>query len=79
MIEPGVPNYRSGQRIKTAVDVINDNSFPTVPPGGVLVRAGRIGEIIRVRMHTEANVPIYLVDFGEQLIIGCFEDEIKAL
>ncbi|MES5486150.1 nitrogen fixation protein NifZ [Bradyrhizobium sp. INPA03-11B] len=79
MIESAVPKYRSGQRVKTAIDVINDESFPDAPPDGVLIGAGRVGEIIRVRMHTEANVPIYLVDFGEHLIIGCFEDEIKAI
>ncbi|WFU54703.1 nitrogen fixation protein NifZ [Bradyrhizobium pachyrhizi] len=79
MIGPEVPKYRSGQRIKTAMDIINDESFPNAPPDGVLIGAGQIGEIIRVSMHTDESVPIYIVDFGERLIIGCFEDEIKAL
>ncbi|MFB9267583.1 nitrogen fixation protein NifZ [Bradyrhizobium erythrophlei] len=79
MIESRVPKYQSGQRVKTAVDLINDGSFPNASPDGLLIRAGGIGEIIRVGMHTEASVPIYLVDFGEQLIVGCVEEEITAL
>lgn len=32
-----------------------------------------MGEIARVRRHTEANLPIYLVEFGKKLVAGCFE------
>ncbi|MCP3392421.1 nitrogen fixation protein NifZ [Bradyrhizobium sp. CCGB12] len=76
MMEPRVPKYRSGQRVKTAVDVINDGSVENAPPEGILVGAGGIGEIVRVLMHTEASVPIYLVDFGGRLVVGCLEEEI---
>ncbi|MCC8935749.1 nitrogen fixation protein NifZ [Bradyrhizobium sp. Arg62] len=79
MIEAGFPKYRRGQRVKTAVDLINDGSFPNTEPAGVLLAAGATGEIIRVAIHTEANVPIYTVDFGEQLLIGCLEEEITVL
>ncbi|OKO84290.1 nitrogen fixation protein NifZ [Bradyrhizobium sp. NAS96.2] len=79
MIGPDLPKYRSGQRVKSAIDLINDESFPKAAPDGVLIGAGQIGEIIRVAMHTEANVPIYFVDFGERRVIGCYENEIEAL
>ncbi|WP_027571418.1 nitrogen fixation protein NifZ [Bradyrhizobium sp. WSM1743] len=79
MTQPGVPKYRRGQRVKTAVDLINDNSYPDAEPEGVLLAAGATGEIINVAIHTEANVPIYIVDFGEQMLIGCLEEEITVL
>ncbi|WP_018319608.1 nitrogen fixation protein NifZ [Bradyrhizobium sp. WSM2793] len=79
MTQPGFPKYRRGQRVKTAVDLINDCSFPNKEPEGVLLAAGATGEIINVAIHTEANVPIYIVDFGEQLLIGCLEEEITVL
>lgn len=56
-----------------------DESVATAPPDGILVGAGAIGEIVRVAMHTEASVPIYLVDFGERLVVGCLEEEITVL
>ncbi|MEK9282165.1 MULTISPECIES: nitrogen fixation protein NifZ [unclassified Bradyrhizobium] len=79
MTQPGFPKYRRGQRVKTAVDLINDHSFPDTEPEGVLLAAGATGEIINVAIHTEANMPIYIVDFGEQLLIGCLEEEITML
>ncbi|MCK1719283.1 nitrogen fixation protein NifZ [Bradyrhizobium sp. 141] len=65
--------------MKTAVNLINDESVATAPPDGILVGAGAIGEIVRVAMHTEARVPIYLVGFGERLVVGCLEEEITIL
>ncbi|WP_407120862.1 nitrogen fixation protein NifZ [Bradyrhizobium sp. STM 3561] len=79
MTQRGSPKYRRGQRVKTAVDLINDDSFPDTKPDGVLLAAGAIGEIINVAIHTQANVPIYIVDFGDQLLIGCLEEEITVL
>ncbi|PAY03316.1 MULTISPECIES: nitrogen fixation protein NifZ [Bradyrhizobium] len=79
MSEPGFLKYRRGQRVKTTVDIINDGSFPNAEPDGVLLGAGVAGEIIRVAIHTDANVPIYTVDFGERLLIGCLEEEITGL
>ncbi|MGY3033703.1 hypothetical protein ACVIIV_002873 [Bradyrhizobium sp. USDA 4354] len=43
-----------------------------------MLAAGATGEIINVAIHTEANLPIYIVDFGEQLLIGCLEEEITV-
>ncbi|UPJ77128.1 nitrogen fixation protein NifZ [Bradyrhizobium sp. 187] len=79
MTEPRVPKYRSGQRVKTGVNLINDESVATAPTDGILVGAGAIGEIVRVAMHIEASVPVYLVEFGERLVGGCLEEEITVL
>ncbi|ANW03178.1 nitrogen fixation protein NifZ [Bradyrhizobium icense] len=79
MIDPRLPKYQWGQHVKAAIDLINDGSFPDAPSDGLLVGAGGIGEIVQVGRHTEANVPIYLVEFGERLVIGCLEEEIAVL
>lgn len=79
MIEPRQPKYQWGQRVKAAVDLVNDGSFPDAPAEGLLVGAGNTGEIVQVGRHTEANLPIYLVEFGERLVVGCLEDEITPL
>ncbi len=38
---------------------------------------GDTGEIVQVGRHTDANLPIYLVEFGEKLVVGCLEEEIS--
>ena len=38
--------------------------------------AGGAGEIVQVGAHVESNTPIYLVEFGEKLVVGCLEEEI---
>ncbi|WFU85622.1 nitrogen fixation protein NifZ [Bradyrhizobium sp. CIAT3101] len=55
-----------GQRVKAKFDLVNDGPFSNAPAEGVLVRLGTMGEIARVRRHTEANLPIYLVEFGKK-------------
>ena len=79
MSEPKLPKYQWGQRVKAAVDLVNDGSFPDAPAEGLLVRGGDTGEIVQVGRHTEANLPIYLVEFGERLVVGCLEEEITPL
>ncbi|QOZ23695.1 nitrogen fixation protein NifZ [Bradyrhizobium sp. CCBAU 51753] len=79
MTEGRFPKYRRGQRVKATVDLINDGSFPNTEHDGIVLGAGATGEIVRVAIHTEADVPIYTVDFGVQLLIGCFEEEITVL
>jgi nitrogen fixation protein NifZ len=79
MIEPKLPKYQWGQRVKAVVDLHNDGSFPDVPADGLLVGVGDTGEIVRVGRHTEANFSIYLVEFGERLVVGCLEEEISPL
>jgi nitrogen fixation protein NifZ len=79
MIEPRIPRYQWGQRVKALVDLHNDGSFPEAALEALLVNVGTTGEIVQVGTHTEANLPIYLVEFGERLVVGCLEEEINPL
>lgn len=79
MIEPRLPRYQWGQRVKTLIDLRNDGTFPDKPAEALLVGIGTTGEIVQVGMHTEENIPIYLVEFSERLVVGCFEEEILPL
>jgi len=79
MIEPRLPKYQWGQRVKALIDLFNDGSFPDTPVDTRLVGVGDTGEIVQVGTQTEANLPIYLVEFGERLVVGCLEEEISPL
>lgn len=79
MIEPRLPRYQWGQRVKALVDLHNDGSFPDAPLEALLVNFGNVGEIVQVGTHTDANIPVYLVEFGERLVVGCLEEEIIPL
>jgi len=74
-----MPKYQWGQRVRAEIDLHNDGSFPDAPAEALLVKVGDVGEIVQVGTHTEANMPIYLVEFGERLVIGCLEEEIVPL
>lgn len=69
------PKYRCGQEVRAAVDLYNDGSLPDVPEDRLLIAAGGPGEIVQVGHHTEANLPLYMVDFG-LVVLGCLEDEL---
>ena len=60
-----------------AVDLYNDGSHPDVTEDELLIVAGGPGEIVQIGHHAEANIPIYMVDFGVA-VIGCLEEEIAA-
>jgi nitrogen fixation protein NifZ len=79
VMEPRLPKYQWGQRVKALVDLYNDGSFPDALENGMLVNTGETGEIVQVGTHTESNIPVYLVEFGERLVVGCFEEEITLL
>ena len=79
MFEPRLPRYQWGQRVKALIDLHNDGSFPDSPVEALLVSVGDMGEIVQVGTHAEANLPIYLVEFGERLVVGCLEEEIIPL
>lgn len=79
MIEPRLPKYQWGQRVRALIDLLNDGSFPGKPADAMLVSVGDTGEIVQVGTQTEANLPIYLVEFGERLVVGCLEEEISPL
>ena len=75
MPEPRAPKYRWGQRVAAAVDLHNDGSFPDEPPAARLAAQGEVGEIVRIGRHVDADLAVYLVEFGAR-VIGCLEDEI---
>jgi nitrogen fixation protein NifZ len=76
MIETRLPKYEWGQHVKAAADLFNDGSYPDTEDGALLVPSGGIGEIVQVGHHTEANLPVYLVEFQGGRVLGCFEEEI---
>jgi len=79
MIEPAIPKYQWGQRVKTLVDLLNDGSYPQVPEKDLLASAGDVGEVVQVGTHVESNTPVYMVEFASKRVIGCLEDEISPL
>jgi nitrogen fixation protein NifZ len=45
----------------------------------MLVSQGTRGEIVQIGSHTESQTPVYLVEFGEGLVVGCLEEEIDPV
>ncbi len=64
-------------RVKALIDLRNDGSFPGHPPDSLLVITGMTGEIVNVGEHTDSNTPVYLVEFGDKLVVGVLEEEIE--
>ncbi len=79
MFEPRLPRYDWGLRVKAAVDLFNDGSYPEQEADALLVAAGSPGEIVQVGSHAEANLPVYLVEFPGGCVVGCLEEEIFPL
>ncbi|PXW94412.1 nitrogen fixation protein NifZ [Sphaerotilus hippei] len=75
MIDQRLPRYEWGQEVVAATDLYNDGSLPDVPEDQLVVAAGGPGEIVQVGHHGEANIPLYMVDFGI-VVLGCLEEEI---
>ena len=77
MIDRREPRFRWGQSVVATVDLYNDGSMPEITEDLLLVVAGGPGEIVQIGHHDEANVPVYMVDFGV-VVLGCLEEEIAA-
>jgi len=75
VIDPREPRFQWGQPVVAATDLYNDGSLPDAPEDVLLVAAGGPGEIVQVGHHAEANLPVYMVDFGI-VVLGCLEDEL---
>lgn len=73
------PRYQWGQGVRATVDLVNDGSHPDHAENALLVSAGACGEIINTGFHMDSNTPVYLVQFGERMLVGCLEDELAAL
>ena len=78
-VDPRLPKYQAGMRVKAAIDLRNDGSYPDYPPDSLLIATGMQGEIINVGEHTESNTPVYLVEFSEKLVVGVLEEEIEPV
>jgi nitrogen fixation protein NifZ len=78
-VDPRLPKYQDGMRVKALADLHNDGSYPDHPPDSLLVATGMTGEIINVGEHAETNTPVYLVEFSEKLVVGVLEEEIEPV
>ena len=74
-----LPKYQWGQRVRACIDLVNDGTFPEQAVDAVLAKNGEVGEIVNVGNISNINKPIYLVEFGPNRVIGCFEEEIVPL
>jgi nitrogen fixation protein NifZ len=77
MIEPRLPKFQWGQRVRCLTDLVNDGTYPNADEDAVLAAAGAVGEIVQVGSHVDSNTPIYIVEFEEKFVIGCLEEEIE--
>jgi nitrogen fixation protein NifZ len=77
MIEPRLPKFQWGQRVRCLIDLVNDGSYPNAPEDALLAASGTLGEIVQVGAHVDTNTPVYIVEFEEKFVIGCLEEEIE--
>ena len=75
MLDIRTARYSWGLLVQAACDLLNDGSHPQAGDADLLVARGTPGEIVNIGHHPQANLPVYLVDFGGALV-GCLEDEI---
>lgn len=75
MIDLRLPKYHEGQEVQAAVHLYNDGSHPDAEEDQLLIVAGGPGEVVQVGRHAEANIPLYMVDFG-LCVLGCLEEEL---
>ncbi len=81
-IEPRQPSFAWGQRVVALCDLHNDGSHPEREPDALLVPAGSVGEVVNVGHATEANEPVYLVEFVGSfgtVVVGSVEDELAPV
>jgi nitrogen fixation protein NifZ len=78
MIDPRLPKFQWGQRVRCLIDLVNDGTYPNAAEDAVLAAAGAQGEIVQVGSHVDSNTPVYIVEFEEKYVIGCLEEEIEA-
>lgn len=54
-----------------------------MPEDELIVAAGTTGEVVQIGHHEEANIPVYIVEFGATearigRVVGCLEGELAA-
>jgi len=73
------PRYEWGLRVRAAKDLFNDGSFPEKPEEALLVSEGDAGEIVQIGKQVDTGAAVYMVEFGTNMVVGCFEPEITPL
>ncbi len=68
-----------GQRVRATRDLVNDGSYPDRRDDELLVKSGDTGEIVNIGRHVESETTVYLVEFMDNLVVGCLEDEIETV
>ncbi len=76
MIPMREPRFQWGQSLIAACDLVNDGSYPELAADALVVAAGTMGEVVNIGHHTEANVPVYMVEFAGGRVVGCLEEEL---
>lgn len=79
MSSSATAKFQWGQPVQTVADLFNDGSFPNRPEGALLVCGGDRGEVVQIGAHVETNTTVYLVEFSENRVVGCLEDEIAPI
>jgi len=79
MSDAEAPRFQWGQPVVTVVDLFNDGSYPNAPEDALLVATGDRGEVVQIGAHVDSNTTVYLVEFSENRVIGCLEDELLAI
>ena len=79
MIDPAAPKFQWGQPVQAVADLFNDGSYPDRPLDALLVPAGEPGEVVQVGTHVETNTILYLVEFSQNRIVGCLQDELAPI
>jgi len=74
---PAPPRFDWGQRVRAVADLANDGTFPGAEPEALLVACGAIGEVVQIGAHVESGATLYLVEFGPERVVGCFEQELE--
>ena len=75
-MEQRLPKYSINQKVKAAYDLNNDGSYPGRAPEELLIKAGMSGIVVQTGYHEGENIPVYMVDFENKLVVGCFEEDI---
>lgn len=73
------PKFQWGQPVMTAIDLVNDGSYPDVPVDALLAPAGSRGEVVNVGLIEESNTLIYLIEFADGKVIGALEEELASV
>ena len=78
MIDPRLPKYQWGQRVRGLIDLVNDGSFPNAPEDALLVgvgrRSARSSRSARMSRPTRRSTSS---NSSEKYVIGCLEEEIE--